>query len=184
MTESKYAPSTWGKELFIDLTTPSGQLCQVRVPGVQALIAAGVLESADTLTSLVDSKHIKRVQGKATPSKNAVNLGKDGGVGELDTESLMKDPAALQKVFNLVDKVSEYMVVQPTVRRPIRKLMERGKEIELPLAPDDREEGIVYTDTIDVTDRMFILNYAIGGSTDVEAFREQLPEGMGSVAAE
>lgn len=181
MTENKYAVSTWGKEQFQDLECPSGQLCQVRTPGIQPLIAAGVLESADTLTSIVDSKHIKRVQGKVTPSKNSINLGKDD-VGEIDTQSLLKDPAALQKVFDLVDRVTEHMVVQPSVRRPVKKITDRGKTIDVPLPDDEREDGIIYTDQIDVLDRMFILNYAIGGDTDVETFRSQLPEGVGGVA--
>lgn len=183
MTENKYAPSIWGaQEQFCDLECPSGQLCQVRLPGIQPLIAAGVLESADTLTALVDSKHIKRVQGKATPAKNHIDLGK-GQTGELDTESLMKDPASLQKVFDLVDRVCEHMIVQPAVKRAVRKVTERGKVTEVGIPMDDRLEGIVYTDQIDMVDRMFILNYAIGGDSDVEAFRKQLPEGLGGLAA-
>jgi hypothetical protein len=171
MNDQKYAITTWGQELTQDLTTPSGQMCQVRMPGVQSMIAAGVLESADTLGSLIDEKHIKRVQGKGP------NAGKPVSV---DTQGLMKNPEQLAKVFEVVDKVVEHMVLQPAVQRPIKVV--DGKDVLLTF--DEREDHVVYTDRIDLMDKMFIFQYAVGGSSDVESFRKQFAEGMGGVAAQ
>jgi hypothetical protein len=168
---SQYAPTTWGQEPTHDLTVPSGQLCQVRLPGVQQMINAGVFESIDTLTGVVSEKHIKRVQGRSQ---------KQGQPVEIDTNSLMKNPEDLAKVFEIVDKVTEHMVLQPKVKRPIRKAVD-GKEVLLPF--DEREDDVVYTDRIDAMDKMFIFQYAVGGDTDVESFRERFKQGMGSVAA-
>lgn len=174
MSDQKYAPTTWGQEPTLDLTVPSGQMCQVRQPGVQAMINAGVFESVDTLTGVINEKHIKRVQGRTQ---------KQGQPVEIDTNSLMKDPKQLAKVFEIVDKITEHMVIQPKVRRPVRKAVdEQGNEVETLLKFEEREDDVVYTDRIDAMDKMFIFQYAVGGDTDVESFRERFKQGMGSVA--
>lgn len=186
MTENKYAATVWGQAKFQDLEVPSGQLCQVRMSGVQQLIGAGVLDSADTLTSLIDEKHIKRTQsrGKA-PAKPRVEgdalKNPDGTTTKVDTNSLLKDPEKLARVFELVDKVTAHMVVQPEIKRPV-KLNEKG--VEIPLGGDEREDGVVYTDMIDLQDKMFIFQYAVGGDTDLESFRQRFGQSMASVAAE
>lgn len=166
--QNKYAPSVWGIEKFNDLECPSGQLAQVRQPGVQAMISSGVLQSADTLTSLVDQKHIKRVQGKAKPADP-----------QIDGSSLIKDPENMKRVFDVVDRVTEYMVVQPVVRRPFER-DDQGNEVFI--GGSHREEGVIYTDQIDLMDRMFIFQYAVGGSTDVEEFRRIFTPDVGSLA--
>lgn len=181
---SKYAPTAWGQELYLDLTLPSGQLCQVRQPGMQPLIAAGVLESADTLTSLVDEKHIKRVAPK---SASAQAKRKIASAPEVDTASMMRDPEQLQRVFKLVDKVTEYMVVQPDVKRPLKTISDvenPGQTIEVGIEHSERVDGVIYTDVIDLEDKMFIFQFSVGGSTDVESFRQQFAAGVGGVATQ
>lgn len=187
MTESKYAPTVWGAPKFTDLEVPSGQLCQVRPAGVQQLISAGVLESADTLTSMIDEKHIKRTSargGKTTgkPAQTGANTMKmpDGSTAAVNTDSLLKDPEQLNRVFTLVDKTVAHMVVQPVVKRPVKVV--DGKEVELPHT--EREEGVVYTDMIELADKMFVFQYAVGGDTDLESFRKRFGEGVAGVAAE
>jgi hypothetical protein len=174
MSDVKYAPTVWGQPQFVDLEVPSGQLCQARLPGVQQLIAAGVIDSADTLTSLVDQKHIKRVQGKTSGKAPAK---------EIDTESLMKDPENLRKMFSLIDQVVCHMVVQPSVITCLRTVEKEDGTTEDEVIPiPERVEGQVYSDMIDMLDKMFIFQYAVGGGTDLESFREQFGEAMGSVA--
>lgn len=186
--QNKYALSSWGAQKLQDLEVPSGQLCQVRPAGIQQLLGAGVLDSADTLTSLIDEKHIKRTQTRKTGTKGAKPAVKnnqlqnaDGSTTEIDTDSLLNDPEKLQKVFSLIDKVAEHMVVQPDVKRPV-KLDENGKEVALPA--QEREDGVVYTDMIELQDKMFLFQYAVGGDTDLESFRNRFSEGVASVAAE
>lgn len=167
---NKYEVTTWGgNALFQDLTTPSGQTCQVRLPGVQRLMAAGILEDADTLSTMVDKKHIKRVAGKQ----------------QVDGDSLLKDPKNLVSVLRTVDKVVAHMVVQPTVKRPIILVPDPNVPgdvmIERPLPEEDRDPKVVYTDDIDMTDRMYIFQFAVGGTTDVEQFRSKLATAVGSM---
>lgn len=174
MTENVYAPTVWGaKSAFLDLTVPSGQVCQVRQPGVENLLAAGVLENADTLMSIVNHK-VDKAKGKA-PKKPA-----------LDTAKVMDDPKKIVSVFALIDKVVEYMVVQPRVKRPVVRMDEDpanpGTFAERPMLPEERDPDTIYTDSIEIGDRMFIFQYAIGGGDDIESFREKFAEGLGSLA--
>lgn len=176
MTNPNYAPTAWGKTpAAMDLECPSGQLCQVRPPGVESLITAGVLENVDTLTSMVDEKHLKRVTGKNKSSKPKNTFtNAEGQLMQLDTDSLMKDPGNLVRVFTLVDKVVEHMVLQPKVKRPIDS---KGNEIT------EREEGVVYTDQIEMGDKMYIFQHSVGGSADLESFRQQFRASMDGVEA-
>lgn len=151
-TSDKYAPTAWGNSGsgLTDLECPSGQTCLVRRPGVEGLVREGVLHNLDTLTSLVQTEHIDRVSGKKVQQPR-------------DDEQIMKDlldnPAKMDSAFHMVDRVVCAVVVKP----------------EVEMAPNDptrRRPGMVYTDMIELEDKLFILNFAVGGSRDLERFRE------------
>ncbi len=154
--QSPYAPSQWGSstsEGVADVIMPSGQLAQLRKPGVQGLMAAGVLHKIDSLTALVDQKHIQRVKGRPD---------------SLNVEKLMEDSETIQEVLHTVDRVVCYAVVQPAV-------------VMTPNDVTSRVQGVVYTDMIDIDDRMFIMNYAVGGTADAEQFRIERDQAMGNI---
>ncbi|MGB2791268.1 MAG: hypothetical protein WBC29_01825 [Candidatus Moraniibacteriota bacterium] len=154
--EDKYQPNVWGSDGsggFIDLQVPSGQRCLVRRPGVEGLMRAGVLHDLDSLSAIVDQKHIKRVEGRP----------------QVNPESLLKDQRSLDNVLHVADRVVAYVVVRPEVH----------------IAPNDdtlRVAGHVYTDMIDLEDKMFILNFAVGGSSDIAGFRRESNKALGSLA--
>lgn len=156
---SKYAPNSWlagGVGTMEDLTVPSGQLCLVRRPGLQGLMKAGILHNMDTLSQVVNEKHLKRVQGKTT---DEINMG-----------SLMNDPKALDDVMHVMDKVICHCVVKP----------------EIHMTPNDvtrRRQGIVYADMVDLVDKIFIFNFVVGGTRDLESFRGGLDQLVGSMEA-
>ena len=157
---SKYAPNAWmsgGVGGMEDLTVPSGQLCLVRRPGLQGLMKAGILHNVDSLSQIVSEKHLKRVDGKASAS-------------ELDMASLMSDPKALDEVMHVMDRVICHCVVKPEVH----------------MTPNDvtrRRDGIVYADMVDLVDKIFIFNFVVGGTRDLESFRGGLDELVGSLEA-
>lgn len=156
---AKYAPDAWlsgGIGGMQDLTVPSGQLCLVRRPGLEGLIKAGVLRNVDSLSAIVDQKHIKKAK-------------KGQGTGQVDVESIMKDPKALDEILHTVDKVICHCVVKPEVH----------------MTPNDvtrRKDGVVYADMIDLTDKMYVFNYVMGGTRDLESFRGGLDSVVGSLA--
>lgn len=102
MPNNKYAPTTWGQRQDVDLTCPSGQMCRVIRPGVEGLIQLGLLNKLDSLTGLVDQKHIQRVKGgKKAP--------------ELDINSLIRDPKSLSDALSTMDKVVVHVVQEPAL---------------------------------------------------------------------
>uniref|UniRef100_A0AAU6R662 Tail assembly chaperone protein n=1 Tax=Micrococcus phage Kurnik TaxID=3092208 RepID=A0AAU6R662_9CAUD len=150
-----YAPTTWGMAAE-DLTMPSGQLAQVRRVDLQSLIAAGVIHSLDSLTPMM-RKFIDKAEGKR------------GAVDAKTTEAIMKNPEQLADLLRVVDKVVVHVVVAPAVQ----------------IAPNDatqRKAGAIYTDMIDLMDRMYIFQYATSGNRSLENFRLQPAEGVGDVS--
>lgn len=167
----------WGGELLIDLPVPSGVLCQVRRPGIPGLIKAGLLDSLDALTGIVQTDHVERVKE-----------GKDPHVTAEQMKALSKDKAQLLKALDLTDKVVEYVVTQPKLVRPVVR-DERGVPVltgdgeETPLPDADRVLGTIYTDSVSLEDKMYIFQFVVGGVTDLETFRKEFSETLGSLEA-
>lgn len=160
--EARYSPTSWGSDNtgLTDLECPSGQLALVRRPGVDGLLRAGVLHNVDVLTQMVKSKHIDPKDPKAPPTE----------ISKEDVSKILEDPVHLENVLHTVDRVVCHVVVQPSVH----------------MAPNDvtsRVPGTVYTDMIDLEDKVFILNWALGGSRDLERFRRESQESVGDVDA-
>lgn len=155
---SKYAPDAWvsgGIGGMEDFRVPSGQLCLVRRPGMEGLMKSGVLHNVDSLSQIVNEKHLKRAKGKAD---------------EINMSSLMEDEEGLEQVMTVIDKVICHCVVKPEIFR----------------APNDvtlRKPGVVYTDMVDLVDKMAIFNFVVGGTRDMESFRAGLDELVGGVEA-
>lgn len=157
-SDEKYAASSWGVgvsgETLEDVEVPSGQLCLARRPGVEGLLKAGILHQLDSLTSLV--------QANLNPSTGAVSA-------EAALSQVMGDPEKLAEMMRIVDKVVMYVVVKP----------------EIQSTPDDvtrRENNVIYADMIELEDKMFLLNYAVGGTRDLERFRGEHAASMGALA--
>jgi hypothetical protein len=89
------------------------------------------------------------------------------------------------QLFSMIDKVVEYMVVQPTIVRPIVRILVEGKDgefTERAMLPEERDQTAIYTDSIELQDRMFLFQYAIGGGDDLESFRAKFSAGLGTLA--
>lgn len=91
--------------------------------------------------------------------------------GAVNVKSLTGDTKNLENVLHVVDRVVCHVVMKPSV-------------FMTPNDPTRRQAGVVYCDMIDVNDKMFIFNYAVGGTRDFEQFRKESEAAMGSVDAE
>lgn len=178
--KKKYGMGRKGSSI-VELTLPSFELddegepttkhnvCRVRKPDPQALIAAGVLDEFDSLTRLTNLKIEEIAQGgDASPE------------GRLAAEASAARTIASSKDdlvagMDLIDKIVEYIVVEPKVLRPVQRdqygvpIARDGKPV--PLKPDERDPDQLYTDDVELEDRMFILSYAVDGGKDLESFR-------------
>lgn len=149
----------------------------VRIPDPTAFIAMGLLDSMDSLSAVVGLK-IGEIDASGKPSaKQAAEIKK-----------LTEQKDALMAGLDMIDKVVEWMVVSPQVIRPVLRDL-KGKPIldkegkETPLGPDERDDALLYTDDVDLDDRMFLLNFAMGGTRDLETFREGHQKIVDAVAA-
>jgi hypothetical protein len=147
----KYTLGT--SEQLFDLTCPSGQTCQVRRPGPQGLIEAGILDSLDTLTGIIKTEHLDRVDGKITTD---------------DVKAFVGKPNAIRDGLELMSKVVLYVVVQPE----LHPTPEPGKP---------RVAGLAYVDQVDLEDQAYILQYAMGGTKSLETFRTERAELLGDL---
>lgn len=153
--QEKYAATSWGSaagEFATDLEVPSGQLCRVRRPGVQRLIEAGVISSMDSLSGLVQNVLLPGAEGKP----------------QVDTKKVLENPQAIDSMLHVVDRVVCHTVIAPTVV----------------MAPNDvtsRQDGVIYTDMIDLEDKLFIFQFVVGGTRDLEQFREESSAALGGV---
>jgi hypothetical protein len=73
--------------------------------------------------------------------------------------------------MRVINKIVCYVVVKP----------------EIKTAPNDitrRMAGVIYDDMIDIDDKMFIMNFAMGGVRDLSRFREQYDTALGNVGGQ
>lgn len=175
--------NTWGQNApegtTQNITTPSGSECTAERVGMTGLVKAGVLTEGDTLTSLVDSKHVRRVRG-----------GKNADHDTIDVMSLAKDPEALGRVVMLVDRVMPFVIQDPVVRLHFVDLdkPDEGGNVTRRLTEDERSAEVeitgpcVWTDQIPLEDKMFVFNWAVGGSADAGRFLDQSEGAVAGVA--
>jgi hypothetical protein len=184
----RYAPKQWGQEVLMDLECPSGQRCQVRRPGITGLVKAGVLDSIDSLSAIVKTEHIDRVE-----------QGKDPHVSQQEIAELARNKDGLLKAVDLAAKVTVHVVTQPKltavplVLNPVTgepELDDDLRPIEMPIEdrpktrfdPETNEPvQIIYVDQVDLMDQMFILQFVVGGVTDLESFRSGIAEAVGGL---
>jgi len=148
MPKTKTPKKGWNKTKNEDLTLPSGEVCKVKRPGLEAFISRGLIP--DPLMPFIMDQLNK---AKGTPPGKSE-------VGEKDLSKLMKDPAKLAAMIDLVDAVLVDVVIEPTV-------------LPVPENNEDRRDDVFYPDEVDLEDKMFIFAYAVGGTRDLERFRAE-----------
>lgn len=181
MADNQYAVSTWGQPNTFDYKTPSGQICLMRQLDVEDLIELDVLSEIDRLSSLVNSEHIEPAQsGRRVPQDHkpkkltAAQLEAEQRDAFRKITSNKKDFAVLTWVM---DGVVAAAVIQPALTRSYQGV--KDDYVKIPY--EDRETGLVYTDSVPFADRMQIFTQAIGSMDNLATFREGSGEGVGDV---
>lgn len=161
-----------------ELTLPSGQTCAAKRVTVEKMIEAGILNDTDALTATV-SQHttIKKSNGPNGPASK-----------ELDEDKLLRDPEAIKAVVKLCDKAMPSIVVSPGVALHFEEITVGKTTVIRPLDDDQRallradRPGLVFTDQIDFTDKMFLFDWAVGGLKAMQSFRGESTDAVGSLA--
>lgn len=171
--------TSWKKPVGEKLELPSGNVCLVKRPGMEKLFAAGVLP--DELTKIA----LANIDAAQAPGKPQDHLPKGGVASTLDPETMkkfMESEGALQDIFASFDRVAEMCIIEPPVKYHMRKKVDaagqtvvdhRGRVQWEEILEHERNEGILYTDEVDAEDKSFIFNFVVGGTRDIEQFREE-----------
>jgi hypothetical protein len=165
------APSSIGEQI----TLPSGQTCVARRMDVEHLVEAGVLEQADSLTSIVEAKHVRKVRGGKGPDRDTLN-----------PEGIMRDPDALRSILTVADRAIPLIVIEPRVMlhykviiedsvetpgKPVRRQQMLTAEDRKKIAEQNPSQVIVYTDQIGLTDKLELFAWAMGDLGGLQTFR-------------
>lgn len=164
--------ATWGTKAStgsFELELPSGNVILAKRVSLPELLASGAFP--DSLMSIVSEKIDTATGQKDTPK-------------EVDPETvkeMVNDPEKLGELFKAVDKIVPLVVAQPTVKFH-QRAVEGSTELET-IPDDEREEDVVYTDAVDLMDKMHIFQFAVGGTREVETFRAELASTVADVSA-
>lgn len=161
----------FGKKAVYNLDLPSGYTVQVKRPGVQGLVKSGVLESLDSLTSIVQGETIPKADGKPL----------------VDVKKIMADPSKLSSMMDLMDKIVLFCVVEPKLSpKPVVLSDPEDPASEPVKEPTDeqvdalRSDDEQYVDLVDDDDKTYIMNFALGGQKDLATFRQATEEALAS----
>jgi hypothetical protein len=133
-----------GKTAPEDLPLPSGNVALVRRPGMQAFLTEGLIPNsliAPMMASLEEKD----------PSKQNDAL-------KTIADEMLTNAEGINDMLSLVDAVTVACVVKPKV-------------LAAPEDEEDRDPELLYVDEVDLDDKMFIFNFASGGTRDIERFR-------------
>jgi hypothetical protein len=162
----------------IELALPSENTALVRRLQPEAFLTSGMIP--DVLSDMVQ---------KAIRSKK--------GLPPDATKQILDDPKKLRSAMQMMDEITCYVVVEPKCEMPPRCAHDMGDKIcdEYFDTNDDRHQDerhpdyhaftegerdgdTLYVDEVSAEDKNFIFQFAMGGTADVERFRQELSGGM------
>lgn len=175
------APSAWvsqeGRGDAEVVSLPSGNTARVRRSGPEAFMTQGLIP--DTVTPIVE---------KAIKSKKGLRPEK--------AQQLMQDPKQLGALMEMLDRTLCYAVLEPSVSMPpgckvcdeidtnaAVQHEDRTREDFHPFDPKPRHPDVLYADRVDLEDKVFILQFTMGGTRDLERFRREHGTGVAGLLA-
>ena len=135
------------------VTLPSGLSMRLSSPGMTAFLQSGMVPNS-LMTVITE----------------AISSGKQPDMSNVD----MANEEDLNAMLSMIDVVTCRCAVEPRVH-PIPTPNEDD------VVPD-RDEELLYVDELDDYDKLFIFQWATGGTTDVERFRSELDEHVGALS--
>lgn len=160
----------WKKNKLRDgeLDLPSGNRCLLKRPGLPQLIAEGLIP--DTLQAIMQGQINKGRKGKK-PVESEI----DDSLAEV-----MSDPQKMQEAFDMMDRICAHVMVEPPLKFHKFEIVDGAGVWEV-IPDEDRDPEVLYTDDVDEMDKNFIFQFVVGGTRDLERFRQQFGSGMGGV---
>lgn len=149
-----YAPTAWGADEGI------GTLVDLELPSGQLVLAQRPgpegLMAAGMLDDLDMLAGMLPANGKPAIKK-------------LDLKQLSTNAKGLQQAMALLNRVTVHVVIKPELTPE-------------PENPADKVRGNIYPSSVGMEDKVFLFNWACGGTRDLSRFREQFTQSVENVA--
>lgn len=129
------------------LKLPSGNTCLVRPVDPQDFLTSGAIPNS--LLPFVQEA-MKKAQGRDEAEAPDDDLALE----------LMANPERIMEAMQLFDTIVLAAVIEP----PVQPAPPEGAE---------RDEDLLYVDEVDLDDKVFIAQFAMGGTGDLETFRDR-----------
>lgn len=158
-----------------ELTLPSGQTCRARKVTVTSMIEAGILNNADSLTAMVDQYTRTVKGGKVADGTTVVD------------NKILGDSKALKMMIEMADRSLPAIVVSPPVTLHFSERTVGKTTVTKKLTEDERDElravtpGLIFTDQIDLEDKMELFEWGVGGLKAFSSFRQGPTTDVGDV---
>lgn len=166
--------SATGEGAEEELTLPSGQTCRARKVTILSMIEAGILNEADSLTALVD-QHTRKVKG-----------GKTADGVKIDS-SILADAEAIKKMIEMADRSLPSIVVSPPVMLHFQEVKVGKTKVTKKYSEEERNRlradrpGLIFTDQIDLDDKMELFQWGVGGLKAFSSFPGVATPDVGSM---
>lgn len=147
------AAEVWGSTEY-DFTCPSGASCRMRKLVPEELIRHGILDKITRLPGIA-AEVVEKAEAVGPPTVK----------GLLDEMPSREEFDSLMDVLNTLVPL---VVVQPQVW-PVPPM---PQDFENPTDEEKRVVGRIYLDSIDLEDRLAIMERAVSGTRGLEAFRK------------
>lgn len=154
-----------------DIELPSGNIAKIKAVPITKLVEMDVFP--DSLESIIAEK---------TKTDSAVTVVTAKHPDEAEVKKAVANPKDLAKLMNSVDRITALAVLEPKVLLHLENVAEEGEEPQWEDIPDDeRDEDVLYTDDVDLEDKMFIFQFCVGGTADLDRFRAEFGESLGAM---
>lgn len=155
----------------VDLELPSGNVAKVKPIQITKLVEMDVFP--DSLEQIIASKTTTADGREAVAAKKP---------DAEEAKAALANPKDLAKLMTSVDRITAMAVLEPKVLLAIENVAEEGEPDKWEDIPDDeRDEDALYTDEVDLEDKMFIFQFCVGGTSDLDRFRAEFGASLGAM---
>jgi hypothetical protein len=153
----------WKKQQGEPIKLPSGNYARLRGASMDFFLMSGFIPNS--LKALVQNQisQMEQEQGKTKAKDLEAQQAKE-------LASILEDEDKLRDLLSMYDRIAVHCFLEPTVRMP-------------PEDAAERKDDQLYTDELDMEDKVFVFNVAVGGTKDLESFRQQQNASVESVRA-
>lgn len=167
----QYEATAWGQPLTVELVCPSGQKCLVRKIGMEDIVELNIMDDVDFLGGIV-SGHADKAAGKKPQDRQSKKPTKaqQAAQEEKELREMIADKARFMKMVQVMDRLVAHTVVAPE----IETCWVENKDGSFDkLSYDERKNGVIYSDSVSLGDKMYIFDYCFEGVNKTKRFRDE-----------